>query len=512
MNEDNLKKLAQILVKTKEENSSIKMQVEKERRDLVSSVGKNIVDALKPILSQLVAQSKITKDDIKSAISQIRVNTNIPDIIVPPISVPEPKVSVNMPPIKMPEMHMPDEMNIKGWVQLMGVDLQHPLPVQLRDKDGKPLNLLENLTTLISGGGGGGKHDYFTIKGFSQSAYADYLNSDNRLRVSVETGSVGLTDTELRASAVPISQVSGANWSVYVSGSSGSIAITSLNGDGTYRSTYPIEGNVGVTGSITSTGAYLLNGEGTYRGTLPIEGTVAVSGITNSVAVTLLDGEGVMKATWLVSDITNSVKTALVDSSGVQYSGSNPLPISDAGGSLTIDGTVSVSGSITSTVVTGTTVSDAIDDASAPVKQGGIARTANPTAVAGGDIVSASYDDTGRQLIRPLQVRDLIATAYVSLTNGTEATLLSASAGSFHDLIYVMGANNSDVAVTVDIRPVTAGNVIMTLQVPANGTAGIATPIPLPQSASDTGNNWTADMGDITGTVVYLTALFTREI
>ena len=83
-------------------------------------------------------------------------------------------------------------------------------------------------------------------------------------------------------------------------------------------------------------------------------------------------------------------------------------------------------------------------------------------------------------------------------------------AGSYLDLIYVMGANNSDAAVTVDIRAVTAGNVMMTLQIPANGTAGIACPVPLPQD--ETGNNWTADMADITGTSVYLTALFSREI
>jgi hypothetical protein len=126
--------------------------------------------------------------------------------------------------------------------------------------------------------------------------------------------------------------------------------------------------------------------------------------------------------------------------------------------------------------------------------------------------VKPTFDDLGRQTFRPVQVRDLIVTAYVSLTNGTETTLLAASVGSFHDLIYILGANNSDAAVTVDIRPVTAGNVVMSIQIPANGTAGVATPVPYPQSASDTGNNWTADMGDITGTTVYLSALFTREV
>lgn len=75
-----------------------------------------------------------------------------------------------------------------------------------------------------------------------------------------------------------------------------------------------------------------------------------------------------------------------------------------------------------------------------------------------------------------------------------------------------MGSNNSDAAVTVDIRPVTAGNVVMTLGIPAYGTAGVACPVPYPQSTSDTGNNWTADMGDITGTTVYVSGLFTKEV
>ena len=55
------------------------------------------------------------------------------------------------------------------------------------------------------------------LRGFTQSAYSELTNADGRLRVSVETGS-GLTDNELRATAVPVSQVSGANWSVYATG------------------------------------------------------------------------------------------------------------------------------------------------------------------------------------------------------------------------------------------------------------------------------------------------------
>lgn len=199
-----------------------------------------------------------------------------------------------------------------------------------------------------------------------------------------------------------------------------------------------------------------------------------------------------------VTGVTNTIAAANVDSSGVQYSGSNPLPI-------TI-----ISGALTSTVVVGDTLHDAADIGAAPLKMGGVAMASNPTAVADGDRVNFRADDLGRQITRPVQVRDLTTTAYVQLTNGTETTLKAATAGSFHDLIYIMGANNSDAAVSVDIRAVTAGNVVITLQIPASSTAGVSLAVPYPQSEG--GNNWTADMGDITGTTVSLSALFSREV
>lgn len=80
----------------------------------------------------------------------------IPEIKLPTINVPEPKVTVNIPEIKVPEIKMPDEMNVKGWVSLMGVDLNNPLPVHLRDSKGNPIDLKEILASVSSGGGGGG--------------------------------------------------------------------------------------------------------------------------------------------------------------------------------------------------------------------------------------------------------------------------------------------------------------------------------------------------------------------
>jgi hypothetical protein len=107
----------------------------------------------------------------------------------------------------------------------------------------------------------------------------------------------------------------------------------------------------------------------------------------------------------------------------------------------------------------------------------------------------------------------LIATAYVSLTTGTETTLLAAVAGKYNDLIYVLASNNSTVAVGIDLRAVTAGNILLHLEIPANSTTGLSLPVPMFGASADaSGNNWTADMADVTGTTVYVSALFSQEL
>ena len=140
----------------------------------------------------------------------------------------------------------------------------------------------------------------------------------------------------------------------------------------------------------------------------------------------------------------------------------------------------------------------------------GIARTANPTAILDGGRTTASYDDLGRLITTPYQVRDLITTAYVALSNGTETALLAGAASTLHDLVYIMGANQSDAAVDIDIRSGTAGTVIMSLTIPADSTAGVAPVIPIPQA--EAAQAWTVDMGDFSGTIVNMTALFIKNV
>ena len=173
---------------------------------------------------------------------------------------------------------------------------------------------------------------------------------------------------------------------------------------------------------------------------------------------------------------------------------------------------VYITGSSGTTVIIGDVDADVADTGDAPVKVGGIARQANPGAVAAGDRVSATFDDLGRQVITPYQVRDLITTAYVTTSTGIETTLAAAVAGAYLDLVQIIAANTSGAAVDVDFRAVTAGNVVFSLTIPADSTSGFIPVIPYPQG--DTGNNWTVDVAgsDVSNTTVNFTAVFIRNV
>ena len=163
-------------------------------------------------------------------------------------------------------------------------------------------------------------------------------------------------------------------------------------------------------------------------------------------------------------------------------------------------------------------------DDGAPVKVSGVAMTTNPTKVA--DLKRAHFrtDAIGRQVMMPYQVRDLIQTAYVTLTTGTETTLLAGVSGVFFDLISVTAATDSTYGTTtfvppsVDFRSTRAGGIVASIGpvpgfaatvVGSGGSPTLTFPAPIPQD--EAGSSWTADMNDITGTNVNITAIFARN-
>lgn len=308
-----------------------------------------------------------------------------------------------------------------------------------------------------------------------------------------------------------------------------SIAVVQLDRDGTPK----IGDSIGEGDAATALRVVLANN---VAYSTAVTGTVTVSSVTNSIASALTDSSGVqysgsnpLPVTW-ISGAGATIGAANIDSSGVQYSGSNPFPftlVTNATATMNVAVTDSsgvqysgsnpipmtiVSGALTSVIVVGDLAADAADTGSAPVKIGGIGRQTNPVAVsADGDRVTATFDDLGRQVMRINQARDLVATAYVALTTGTETTLLTAAAASYLDLTMLTATNNSSAATQLDIRATTGGNIIHTMYLPAQtGPIGFAPVMPWPQDS--TGNSWTIDMPDQTGTTVYVSALFSKEV
>lgn len=222
-------------------------------------------------------------------------------------------------------------------------------------------------------------------------------------------------------------------------------------------------------------------------------GVVRVVQMTDSSASVSATQVGTWNIATLTS-ITNSVSSALTDSGGVQYSGTNPVPVTLANTGSTLN--VNMVGGGNDSAFTF------------------MARTTLPTAVADGADVRPKADKLGRLLTRPIQVRELISTAYATLSTQAETTVLAATAGFFQDLIMVTATNASAAAWKVDFRAVTGGNIIHTMNVPAGtGPIGWAPPTPWPQDA--TGNNWTATISsgsDVSNANLFISGLFTKEL
>lgn len=159
---------------------SAKMQRnEEDRKYILAALGKDLIFLLEPFLHQIAENSKITREELKKIISEIKLeppqvsvappkvnvttpevrvpDIKIPEIKIPIIKVPEPKVTVNVPEIKVPkaEIKMPSEMKVEGGVELKGIDRDKPLPVILTDEKGVFYKAIANLISQGGGGGGG---------------------------------------------------------------------------------------------------------------------------------------------------------------------------------------------------------------------------------------------------------------------------------------------------------------------------------------------------------------------
>ena len=149
MADDSLKRAAEILSSLSKHKKEAKSQLEKDRHSLVRGVASDVVKALAPALNRLVEQSRLTRGDIERIVSKIKVETHTPDVIIPEIAVPKAEITVRSPKINMPDVVMPDEMNIKGFVKLMGVDLDIRYQFRLETLKEGPSTYLKILQHLF---------------------------------------------------------------------------------------------------------------------------------------------------------------------------------------------------------------------------------------------------------------------------------------------------------------------------------------------------------------------------
>lgn len=147
-------------------------------------------------------------------------------------------------------------------------------------------------------------------------------------------------------------------------------------------------------------------------------------------------------------------------------------------------------------------------DAGEPVKIGGKAITAWPTAVANADRANAITDKFGRQVVVGVP-RDLRGKQKTQITSSTsETTIVTAgAAGVFNDLYKLLITNTSATATNVTIRDATGGSAVEVFAVPAGQTVGFSLPScdAIPQAAA--ANNWTAQ-SSVSVASLEITALY----
>jgi hypothetical protein len=116
-------------------------------------------------------------------------------------------------------------------------------------------------------------------------------------------------------------------------------------------------------------------------------------------------------------------------------------------------------------------------------------------------------DLLGRQVVTQYATRDALVTASVTLTTGTNTTLISGDSDYPLDILEITFANQSSVAAQVTLKD--DGTAVKTLEIPAGNTLELAKNIPIIQGVK--GGDWTLDMEDITGTTVVVEAVLMKN-
>jgi len=258
-----------------------------------------------------------------------------------------------------------------------------------------------------------------------------------------------------------------------------------------------ISGTVALpTDAATQTTLSALNGKVTAcnTGAVVISSGAVNATCSGTVAAT-------QSGTWNITNISGTVSLPTDAATQTTLAALNTkVTACNTGAVVVSSGAITVSGTVTASNCAGDVAHDTGDSGN-PIKIGGKARQANPTAVAALDRVDATFDDVGRQVVVLNNVRDLEVHQHTEIaSSSSETTILSAgAAGIFHDLTQLILTNQTATAVNVTIKDATAGTTRMIIALAASGGAVIPFPTPVTQAAA--ANNWSATLSSAAVTV-----------
>lgn len=345
--------------------------------------------------------------------------------------------------------------------------------------------------------------------------------------ISVSGTSDGTAAISIAANATSSGQIVGVN-----SASTGTIQLT-----GTWVATVQIQVQadgstwINITGSNTvtnvATGAYVTSGNITANGIyqLDIAGfsgirviTTAYTSGTVTGSVRSSTGAGSVSIDGVPSvNVNGTVPVSLASNTPTlqsgsttavtQATGSNLHAVLDTGSTTAV--TQATASNLNATVVGATASGSSLT--SAPLTKGGLAKTANPTAVTDGQVVNSLHDKLGKQVVVN-SIRDLKGRQSTTLTSTTtETTIVTATAAVFNDLYGLVITNTSATATAVTIRDVTAGSPVATFNIPAGDTRGFMLPESGAWKQTTVNTAWTAQCGTSVASV-FITALFVANL
>lgn len=341
--------------------------------------------------------------------------------------------------------------------------------------------------------------------------------------VTGDFASDGLTNTQLRATAVPVNTpdviVSGtlaaatsASTGIYVSVPLNSYASVAIQTTGTWTGTLTFQASIdgGVTwfavnAALPNTGgasttinsnqqAYISTGAfSDFRVNRTTAGTGTVTVVIRASAA-YREPSSIAGGLGPAVNIHSLAGSTIGGGNGT--SGSGVLRVTVASDST---GQVAAIGK----AAAGTTISGA------PVLNGGAARTTNPTAVADGQVSNIMTDKVGRLVTVASHIRNLVEVQTTTITSSTtETPIVSAIASTFCDLTALTITNSAATSTLVTLKDSTGGTTRGIYSIAGNGNLNIPFSPPLPQATVNTA--WTATCSASVDSI-YIQAVYVRN-